>query len=287
MTAPLAPLHTAHLFEPLHDALIQLLRGLTDDDWIRPTVAGQWRVRDVAAHLLDGQLRTLSALRDGHFAPPDGPLEGYDDLVRFLDRLNAGWIEASQRLSPRVIIELLAAVGPEVAATFSALPPHGPALFPVAWAGEDTSENWMHVGREYTEWWHHQMQIRDAVGAPGLFEPEWFQPLLDLSVRVLPHAYCDVEAKPGTSLVLEVDGPGGGTWSLVRDDATWAMHAGASPTPDATIVLDPDTAWKTLYHALDPNQARARARIEGEASLAAPFFRARSAMVPKVSKDVE
>ena len=63
---PLAPIYTAELFRPLHRELIALLRGLDSDRWVAPTIAGSWRVRDVAAHLLDGDLRKLSGGRDGH-----------------------------------------------------------------------------------------------------------------------------------------------------------------------------------------------------------------------------
>ena len=40
----------------MHSALIELLRGLPDDAWNLPVGAGEWTVRDVAAHLLDGDL---------------------------------------------------------------------------------------------------------------------------------------------------------------------------------------------------------------------------------------
>jgi hypothetical protein len=63
---PLPPLETAPLFPDLHGELLSLLRALESGDWERPTVAGAWRVRDVAAHLLDGDLRKLAAHRDGH-----------------------------------------------------------------------------------------------------------------------------------------------------------------------------------------------------------------------------
>ena len=62
----LSPLDTAPLFPELHAELLSFLRALEPADWERPTVAGAWRVRDVAAHLLDGELRTLAAHRDGH-----------------------------------------------------------------------------------------------------------------------------------------------------------------------------------------------------------------------------
>jgi uncharacterized protein (TIGR03083 family) len=276
---PLQPVDVAPLFEPLRAELLTLLRELAPDAWNRPTVASRWRVRDVVAHLVDGDLRVLSFLRDGHAEPPEEPIGGYDDLVGFLNRLNADWVRAAGRLSPRVMIELLEWAGPRVAAVYAALPPDEPAAFPVAWAGEETSVNWMHVGREYTERWHHQMQVRDAVGAPGLFERRWLAPLLDLSVRALPHAYRAVEASEGATVTVEVTGEGGGEWTL-RREGDWGIYAGSPALPSTTRVrLDPDTAWKTLYHALTPEAARERAEVEGDEELAAPLFRARSVMV--------
>ena len=62
----LTPIYTADLFPPLHAELIRLLRAISDADWARPTLATPWMVRDVAAHLLDGDLRKLSGGRDGH-----------------------------------------------------------------------------------------------------------------------------------------------------------------------------------------------------------------------------
>src|SRR4051794_38940021 len=54
--SPLPPRYVADLFAPLHGELMTLLRGLAAADWERPTVVGAWRVRDIAAHLLDGDL---------------------------------------------------------------------------------------------------------------------------------------------------------------------------------------------------------------------------------------
>ena len=78
---PLTPLYTAHLFAPLHQQLVELLEGLDPADWERPTMAPAWRVRDVAAHLVEVDLRRLSVGRDGHRLEPGRPIEGYRDLV--------------------------------------------------------------------------------------------------------------------------------------------------------------------------------------------------------------
>ena len=276
---PLRPSYTADLFPPLHDELIDLLRGFAPADWERPTVAGDWRVRDVAAHLLDVDLRKLSVNRDGFLAPPDEPIGGYGDLVRFLNRLNSDWVVASRRFSPRVLVDLLAVTGPAVSELVAALPPHEPALFSVAWAGESQSENWFDIGRDYTERWHHQMQIRDAVGAPLLLARRWLHPLLDLSVRALPRAYEPVIAKDGTAIVFEVTGEEGEAWSMTRETEGWRVWRGVAPGPAVTVRADPDTAWRLLYNALPPAVAREKVSIQGDATLAAPLLSTRSVMV--------
>lgn len=39
----------------------------------------------------------------------------------------------------------------DLAKFFASLDPFAPAIFPVAWAGEQESFNWMDVARDYTE----------------------------------------------------------------------------------------------------------------------------------------
>lgn len=244
------PIDTRPLFAPLHAELMALLRGLGDGDWEKPTLARAWRVRDVAAHLLDTQLRRLSVHRDGHMLPPpDG------SLVAFLNDLNATWVSAARRFSPRVIVDLLAAAGPASIAFLESLPLDGRAPFPVSWAGEEESQNWFDVGREYTEWWHHQMQIRDAVGAPLLLDRRWFEPLIRLSVRAIP------TAEP---------------LLLIVSDYRFAIGDGE---PVATVQTDADTAWRLLYNALTPDEIAKRVKIAGDAVAAGPLLRARSVMV--------
>jgi uncharacterized protein (TIGR03083 family) len=276
---PLRPNYTAELFPALHAELIDLLRGLDAGDWLRPTMAGAWRVRDVAAHLLDGDLRKLSGGRDGHRPRPEEPLSSFEDVVNFINRINASGVSYAERLSPRLITDLLDVTGRWVSELVAELPPHDEAYIAVAWAGEQQSENWMDTGREYTERWHHQMQIRDAVGAAGLLERRWLYPVLDLSVRAFPRAYEGVEAAPGTAVTFEVDAEDENVWSVVREPAGWSVARGAAAHPAATLRTDADTAWRMLYNALPAGAARARVRVGGDQRLVEPMFDARSVMV--------
>jgi uncharacterized protein (TIGR03083 family) len=276
---PLAPRDVAHLFRPLLDELLALLRGLTPDDWNRATIAAEWRVRDVAAHLLDGDFRKLAICRDGHAIPTYRPIETERDLASFINGLNATGVAHAARLSPRLLTDLLEVSGGWIVDLFTRLPPHGAAIFPVSWAGERESENWMDIGREYTERWHHQAQIREAVSAPLLLDATWMAPLLDFSVRALPHAYAGIAAPPETTVTVRVHGDAEGTWSLVRASDTWTIVRGQPASPDATASMDADTAWRLFYNALSMDEASARMRVTGETRLVQPLLRARSVIV--------
>lgn len=281
MTAmtPLAPTHTATLFRPLSGELVGVLRQLSDEDWLRPTVAGAWRVRDVAAHLLDGQLRKISAQRDAHLTPPDRVIRSDRDLAQFINALNAVGVAYGSRLSTRVLTDLLEQSGRQMADLVARLDPHAPAIYPVSWAGEHASMNWMDTGREYTERWHHQMQIRDAVGRPRLLEPAWMEPLLDLSVRALPYAYAAVPAPSGAVVTLIVTGQTAGAWSLLREHDRWQIRRGRPVSPDTTVTVDADDVWRLFYNALSGDALLQRVRVAGDADLAAPLLRARSVVV--------
>jgi len=276
---PLAPCYTADLFGPLSKQLVAVLRELTPAEWERPTLAGRWRVRDVAAHLLDGQLRTLSAQRDAHFVSPEGPIQTERELAAFINRLNADGLAYAARLSPRLVTDLLEVAGDWVALSVAGLDPHAPAVFPVSWAGETASENWMHTGREYTEHWHHQMQIRDAVSRPRLLEPQWMVPLLDISVRALPHAYASAPAPAGSVVTLQVTGETTGAWSITRDANRWRLTSGRPAQPDAIVTVAADNAWRMFYNGLAHDALAERVRVEGKTDLAAPLLRARSVIV--------
>ncbi|HEY8257189.1 MAG TPA: maleylpyruvate isomerase N-terminal domain-containing protein [Gemmatimonadales bacterium] len=266
---PMEPLLVHDLFPPLHGELIALLRGLRNDDWARPTLCALWSVRDIAAHLLDDDLRRLSFHRDGHRLPRVPRDASEPALVEFINALNAEWVTAARRLSPRVITDLLDITGPQVAALFASLDPFGPAHFPVSWAGEDQSANWFDIGRDYTERWLHQQQIRVAVGAPGLLEPRWLGPVLDLFIRALPHTYRSVDRTTGTAITVHITGDAGGRWTLLRESGRWRLFQGILPDAAAAVTMSADTAWRLFSKALTTDTDRAGIAISGDRTLGA------------------
>ena len=95
-------------------------------------------------------------------------------------------------------------------------------------------DGWFDIGREYTERWLHQQQIRDAVGAPGLTGRAWLHPTLDIFVRALPHTFRHARAAPGSSVRVEIEGEAGGVWTVVRSGQAAARRSARRRPPAVT-----------------------------------------------------
>jgi uncharacterized protein (TIGR03083 family) len=270
---PVEPIFVAELFAELNGELVLLLESLSDDDWNKATTAGAWTVKDIAAHLLDSDIRRLSLQRDKQpLLQPESPIESYRDLVNFLNQLNADWVKAARRISPKLLIEFISMTGPQVGDLFKSLDPFGPAIFSVAWAGEETSFNWFDIAREYTEKWHHQQQIRDAVGAPGLVSRKWLFPVLDTFLRALPHRFKDVTVDDGTRILFDIEGEAGGEWVLARENNLWQLYSGSCHDPDCLVRLSDDTAWRLMTKGLASDESLARVKFSGNHELGKPIL---------------
>src|SRR5438552_3940800 len=119
---PVEPIIVTELFPELHTELVALLKSLDAEDWNKPTVAREWKVKDIVAHLLDTDIRRLSYQRDKlPLLTPETPIESYGDLVSFLNQLNAIWVKAARRISPEILIAFLEVTGPQVCELFKQL----------------------------------------------------------------------------------------------------------------------------------------------------------------------
>jgi len=245
---PMPPILTALPFPEISWHLVRLLRALSPEEWLRPTVSSRRTVKDIATHLLDGSFRRLSMQRDTyHSDMPASRPRPDETLVAFLDRLNDEWETGTRRLSPRVVTDLIEWADAQLAELFQALDPQAPALFPVAWAGEERSENWLDIAREYTEKWHHTQQIFEATGrASTITERRLFHPCLKTFFLALPYTYRDVSAPEGTLVTVAVTGDAGGEWHIERSGNAWEQTSTPSRVPAARVTMDQETAWKLV-----------------------------------------
>lgn len=250
----------------LDNKLIALLETLTREDWKKQTIAPKWKVEDVVLHLLDGNIRTLSIHRDGYFGVAPERINSYDDLLSYLNQLNADWIKAAKRMSPNLVIALLKITNEQVADFLKTIDPFAPAVFSVAWAGEKTSFNWFHWAREYTEKWHHQQQIRLAVGKEQeLYTRELYYPYLDTSMRALPYHYRNFPGKKEELLSFEITGDGGGIWHLYHDGIKW-VQVQATETGKNKITIEGEIAWRLFTKGIAKEQANIKVQGNQQAA---------------------
>ena len=261
------PILCAPLLRRVDEKLIDLLLSLPASEWDAQTVAPRWKVRDVAAHLLDTVLRKLSVVRDSWYVEKVN-IQSPQDVAALVNRLNEEGVKVYRRLSPPVLIDMMRMACEQSASFHESLDPFAPAAFGVSWAGETQSLNWFDTARELTERWHHQQQIREATDRPGIMTPELYHPVLDCFLRGLPHLYRNTEAPSGTLLLVEIAGECGGQWFLLRQSNAWELVNESKAEPAARVTIPQEIAWRVFTKGIDRDSARAQIEIQGDPNLA-------------------
>ncbi len=265
------PVLTVDLLPSLQAGLVELLTELRESDWQQPIQNSTWTVRDVALHLLGGEIGNLSRRRDGYTLPVTRPIHSWNDSVAFVNELNDNWLIGARRISPRLLCDLLAFIAPQLVAYFKSLDLLAIGS-PVSWAGPEFAPIWLDVAREYTERWYHQQQIRDAVGKPGFKQPQYFAPVLATFVHALPQTFRTTDAPDGTVVGLVLTGEAGGSWCIIKTDQQWKLYQGTVSAPDALVILDQDIAWRLFTRGLSTNNALAHAKLSGNERLGLKIF---------------
>ncbi len=261
---PPEPILVVHLFPEIMTELVRLLSSLSAEEWQTPTVCAGWSVKDVALHLLGGEIGNLSRRRDGQAQSVS--INTWDELVAFINDWNQSWVQSAQRISPRLLIDLLEFTGAQLCDYFRSLAPDALGGS-VSWAGPQRAPVWLDLAREYTERWHHQQHIRDAVGKPGLKEPRYMAPALSAFAQAMPHIFRAISAAENTAVTLTITGESGGQWSVLRAEQRWRLYQGAPDQPDAHVTLDQDIAWRLFTHGVAPQMAREHMSCVGDQAL--------------------
>ena len=265
------PILCAPLLRRVDAKLIELLRDLRPEEWDLQTIAPAWKVRDVAAHMLDTVLRKLSMVRD-HCFVEQVRIRSVQDVVDLVNRLNREGVAIYRRLSPAVLIDLMDLACRQSADFHESLDPFAAAVFNVSWAGESTSLNWFDTARELTERWHHQQQIREATNRPGIMTPDLYHPVLDCFIRGLPHALQSADTTSNATIRLHIVGDSGGTWLLEKSSENWSFVSSPSQSPAVQVEIPQNIAWRVFTKGIDRAAAIAQSTIEGNRALGERVF---------------
>ncbi len=186
--------------------------------------------------------------------------------------MNADWVKAAKRISPSILIQLLEETNKEVCEFLKSVDPFAPAVFSVAWAGEEQSLNWFDIAREYTERWHHQQQIRLAVNKPGILTYRLYFPVLDTFMRALPHAYRNTKVTEDTLVQLTIIGEANGSWFLKYTHSQWRLIAEKSGLPTTLVTIPSQIVWQLSTKGMNKQEASQYITIEGDQSLTDPIL---------------
>ena len=175
-------------YRPERDSLLELLAGLSADDWTQPTECPSYPVKGIATHVLGDDLSLLSRQRD---SATQGLVYMSDELPgadfrTLLDAFNDKWVATARFMSPVLLIELLRLTGEWTAAYYESVDADSPGE-PVGLFGarrDSSSPFWQAIAREYLERWIHHSQIRRALGLRSLADRQFLRSGIEVAAAM-------------------------------------------------------------------------------------------------------
>jgi uncharacterized protein (TIGR03083 family) len=247
---PTPPRELAPLLHLERQRLLGLLGGLSESQWALATPCPGWTALDLARHLVGDDLGWIAFARDEHRgSTPDATDEA--GFVRWLDELQREWVQAAQRLSAPLVLDLLRMLDPMVVEVMAAQDPTACTAH-VSWASDQSVPQWLDQGRELTERWLHRQQLLQALGEPSDLRGDLLDPVLDTLRWAYPFRLDETDRPEGTTISIDLtDAPGAGPrwrWTIVRVERSWTIqedgHDGAAPA--AQLWLSTEQAWRLL-----------------------------------------
>ena len=154
---------------------------------------GGWTI-SVLCHLLGDDFGLLAGHRDGYYGRPGPGGAPEAEFVAWLDELQADWVRAARRLSPRIVADLLAWAGPQIAGTFRREDPRARTAS-VSWAAAGRVPAWLDQARELSEYWIHRQQTLKRTDPP-YWADNSSVPIRTLTIQICHCAHPDLARRP-------------------------------------------------------------------------------------------
>jgi len=268
------PWDYASLFVIERDRLSELLSGLAGPDWELPSPCPGWSVLGLCCHLLGDDLGLLARHRDGYYGTPGPDRATEAEFTGWLDELQAEWVRAGRRLSPRLVKDLLRWCGPQIAGMFRGEDPWARTAS-VSWAGHGPVPAWLDQARELSEYWIHRQQILQALGRPSDLHADLAGPVLDGLRWAYPYRLAQAPVQPGDTVTIAITGSVTRTWQLVAGKPGWDYRSQPGPRVIASLTMTTEQAWRLLTNNL-PATAQQHLAASGNNTITGIMLRTRA-----------
>lgn len=243
------------LFADERARLIELLDTFEPGDWLLPSPCPEWTVLDLCAHLVGDDVSLVSRHRDGYLGTPapDGLAE--PQFIEWLDELQMEWVRAARRLSPRLVIELLGWLAPQLVGAMRGQDPTDRSAS-VSWASTDAVPIWVDQVRELSEYWIHRQQLLTAVDRPSDLDAPTLGAIFEGFRWAYPYRLNAIASMPDDTVTIEIDGPVARSWLLVATGDGWGFTEGPESNIVGRLAMSTDQAWRLLTNNLAAGEQR-------------------------------
>ena len=189
-------------------ALQALVRACSRDEWLRPTPARRWDVRDTISHLADTDEMAIDTIRGGPYA-----LNGLSARAASGDDVTFQGVMRARRLPGAAVLAWWERTSALERDLLAALDPASR----VDWGIGMRATSF--VSARLMETWAHGLDVHAALGAAPQ-DTDRLAAVAWLATRALPYAYTVAGREPPSeALRVELTLPSGTTWSFGPDDA--------------------------------------------------------------------
>jgi uncharacterized protein (TIGR03083 family) len=231
---------------------------LDEAPWEGPTASGHWQVRDLCGHMIDvteGYLERIAMARSGQEAPAG---LGLPVMASMLDEA----AQSFRSLSKEQAITRLKTASDKLFEIFDALDDK-------QWSGEIITHKYMgplpacfYAGFQLIDYSIHSWDIKSGLGRDEPLSDDAAITLIPFMLIVIQYTvdprHHDLRCKFG----IEIEGAGGGSWTVEVDGTTVNIAEGASEGREVIFDFDPNDFVLTTY------QRRRGGRVRGNEALA-------------------
>ncbi len=207
------------------------LAPLSDDDWLKPTPAEGWDIRDTIGHLAS----TDDIMWEG-ITGTQNPTRKFPEQAASIDDFTALHVEEARSMKPSDVYAWWRSATARLHDTIG----NFDAKQKYPWGGNMLSPLSLASAR-IMETWAHSHDVHDALGK-GYPDNDRIRHIAHLGLRALPNAFRLAGLDAPAPVRLELTAPDGSTWTMGPDDAPNVIRGAASDWTRVVTYRDRDGA---------------------------------------------